>query len=289
MPSITAEIPVSLKAALDAEIARIQGSTTSVITAALAQYLETPTDLLFRISSSGAPMAGAHSAEMHGVPEWVQLRSLARTIKEHTLARLDQYLEQFEDNARSNGITVHWACDGAEHNRIVHGILKDHGAKSLVRSKSMAAAECGLRAYLTSVGIELIETDLGERIQPLDPEDPRDASDVRYLAEAQREATRRLILAADAGMTGCDFAVAETGTVVICTNDRNASLSANVPKLHIASVGIEKIIPRLEHLGVFVRLVSRSALGSLITRYTSHFRGPRAGGEMHVVLVDNAH
>ena len=112
-------------------------------------------------------------------------------------------------------------------------------------------------------------------------------SDVHYLAEAQREATHPLILNADAGMTGCNFAVAETGTFVVCTNEGNADLSANVPKLHIASIGIEKIIPRLEHLAVFVRLLSRSALGSPITQYTSHFRGPRTGGEMHVVLVDN--
>ncbi|MEI9985380.1 MAG: LUD domain-containing protein [Aliidongia sp.] len=111
--------------------------------------------------------------------------------------------------------------------------------------------------------------------------------DVHYLAEAQREATRPLILGADAGMTGGNFIVAETGGFVVCTNEGNADLSANVPKLHIASIGIEKIIPRLEHLAVFVRLLSRSALGSPMTQYTSHFRGPRAGGEMHVVLVDN--
>jgi L-lactate dehydrogenase complex protein LldF len=110
---------------------------------------------------------------------------------------------------------------------------------------------------------------------------------VHYLAEAQREATRPLILAADAGMTGCNFAVAETGTFVVCTNEGNADLSANVPKLHIASIGIEKIIPRFEHLAVFVRLLSRSALGSPVTQYTSYFRGPREGGEMHIVLVDN--
>ncbi len=251
--------------------------------------------------------------EMHGIPEWEELRSLASAIKEHTLTRLDEYLEQFEANARSNGITVHWARDAAEHNRIVHSILKDHGARSLIKSKSMLTEECGFRAYMASVGIEVIETDLGERIQQLDNEDPSHVvvpavhklrtdvaevfsrtlgtdpgnSDVHYLAEAQRQATRPLILAADAGMTGCNFAVAETGTFVVCTNEGNADLSANVPRLHIASIGIEKIIPRLEHLSVFVRLLSRSALGSPMTQYTSHFRGPRAGGEMHVVLVDN--
>jgi L-lactate dehydrogenase complex protein LldF len=251
--------------------------------------------------------------EMHGIPEWEELRALASAIKEHTLTHLDEYLGQFEANARSNGIQVHWARDAAEHNKIVHGILRDHGAKSLIKSKSMLTEECSFRHYMASVGIEVIETDLGERIQQLDKEDPSHVvvpavhklrtdvaevfsrtigtdpgnSDVHYLAEAQREATRPLILNADAGMTGANFVVAETGTFVVCTNEGNADLSANVPKLHIASIGIEKIIPRLEHLAVFVRLLSRSALGSPVTQYTSHFRGPRAGGEMHVVLVDN--
>jgi L-lactate dehydrogenase complex protein LldF len=251
--------------------------------------------------------------EMHVIPEWETLRALASAIKEHTLTHLDGYLEQFETQAQSNGVHVHWARDAAEHNRTVHGILRDHGARSLIKSKSMLTEECGMRHYMASVGIDVIETDLGERIQQLDNEDPShvvvpavhklrtdvaevfaktigtdpDNSDVHYLAESQREATRPLILGADAGMTGCNFAVAETGTVTVCTNEGNADLSANVPKLHIASIGIEKVIPRLEHLAVFVRLLSRSALGSPITQYTSHFRGPRAGGEMHFVLVDN--
>src|SRR5246127_661818 len=251
--------------------------------------------------------------EMHVITEWEVLRALASAIKEHTLTHLDEYLEQFEAQALSNGVHVHWARDAAEHNRTVHGILRDHGARSLIKSKSMLTEECGMRHYMASVGIEVIETDLGERIQQLDNEDPShvvvpavhklrtdvaevfaktigtdpDNSDVHYLAEAQREATRPLILAADAGMTGCNFAVAETGTFVVCTNEGNADLSANVPKLHIASIGIEKMIPRLEHLAVFVRMLSRSALGSPITQYTSHFRGPRQGGEMHMVLVDN--
>ncbi len=251
--------------------------------------------------------------EMHVIPEWEELRSLASAIKEHTLTHLDEYLEQFEANAKSQGIHVHWARDAAEHNRTVHGILTDHGAKSLIKSKSMLTEECGFRHYMASVGIGVIETDLGERIQQLDNEDPSHVvvpavhklrtdvaqvfaktigtdpnnDDVHYLAEAQRDSNRPLILAADAGMTGCNFAVAETGSVVVCTNEGNADLSANVPKLHIASIGIEKIIPRLEHLAVFIRLLSRSALGSPITQYTSHFRGPREGGEMHFVLVDN--
>ena len=251
--------------------------------------------------------------EMHVLPEWEELRSLASAIKEHTLTRLDEYLNQFETNARANGIHVHWAIDAADHNRIVLGILQDHGAKRLIKSKSMLTEECNFREFMEEHGVEVIETDLGERIQQLDGEAPShvvvpavhklrtdvarvfaeklgsdpSTSDVHYLAERQRQATRPLILSADAGMTGANFAVAETGTFVVCTNEGNADLSANTPPLHIASIGIEKVIPRLDHLAVMIRLLSRSALGAPITQYTSHFRGPRKGGEMHVVLVDN--
>jgi L-lactate dehydrogenase complex protein LldF len=248
-----------------------------------------------------------------GIEEWEELRELASQIKAHTLAHLGEYLEEFEAAAIANGVHVHWAFDGAEHNRIVHDILKDHGARNIIKSKSMLTDECGFREYMAAAGIEVVETDLGERIQQLDNEGPSnivgpaihktrgdvaevfartlgsdpDNEDVHYLAEVQREATRPIILGADAGMTGCNFAVAETGGVTVCTNEGNADLSANTPPLHIASVGIEKLIPRVEHLGVFVRLLSRSALGSPMTQYTSHFRGARQGGEMHIVLVDN--
>jgi L-lactate dehydrogenase complex protein LldF len=251
--------------------------------------------------------------EMHGMPEWEELRRLASAIKEHTLTHLDQYLEQFETNARANGVHVHWAKDAEEHNTIVLGILRDHNAKRLIKSKSMLTEECNFREFMDAHGIEVIETDLGERIQQLDGEAPShvvapavhklrtdvarlfaeklgsdpESRDIHYLAETQRDATRPLILSADAGMTGANFAVAETGTFVTCTNEGNADLSANTPPLHIASIGIEKIIPCLDDLAVFVRLLSNSALGSPITQYTSHFRAPRKGGEMHVVLVDN--
>jgi L-lactate dehydrogenase complex protein LldF len=96
-----------------------------------------------------------------GIPEWEELRDLASQIKAHTLSNLDRYLEEFEANAKANGVHVHWAADGAEHNRIVHSILKDHGAKSLIKSKSMLTEECGFRHYMAGTGIEVIETDLG--------------------------------------------------------------------------------------------------------------------------------
>src|ERR1700692_4525223 len=117
-------------------------------------------------------LRGKRDRQMHSIPEWEELRTLASAIKEHTLTHLDQYLEQFERSARANGVQVHWAKDGAEHNRIVHGILREHGAKTLIKSKSMLTEECGFRPYMAAAGIEVIETDLGERIQQLDNEDP---------------------------------------------------------------------------------------------------------------------
>ena len=251
--------------------------------------------------------------ESESLPEWQELRTLASQIKEHTLTHLADYLEEFERNAQMNGVTVHWARDAAEHNQLVYDLLRTRGARTLVKAKSMLTEECEMREFLGPRGIEVIETDLGERIQQLDNEPPSHIvvpavhklrtdvaavfartlgtdpanSDVHYLAESQRRTTRPHFLAADAGMIGANFAVAETGTVVVCTNEGNADLSVHLPKLYIASVGIEKLLPRIEHLGVFVRMLSRNALGSPITQITSHFRAPRPGTEMHIVLVDN--
>jgi L-lactate dehydrogenase complex protein LldF len=258
-------------------------------------------------------LRGKRDRESAALPEWEALRTLASAIKEHTLSHLAHYLEEFEANAVANGVTVHWARDAAEHNQVVLDILASRGAKRLVKSKSMLTDECDMRPFLEARGIEVMETDLGERIQQLDGEPPShivvpavhklrgdvsrvfsrtigtDAgnSDVHYLAESQRVHTRPSFLQADAGMTGANFAVAETGAVVVCTNEGNADLSVHLPGLYIASIGIEKVIPKVEHLGVFVRMLSRSALGSPITQLTSHFRKPRAGQEMHVILVDN--
>ncbi len=247
------------------------------------------------------------------IPEWEQLRSLASAIKEHTLTHLGDYLEEFEKKATANGMVVHWARDAAEHNQIVFDILESHRATILVKSKSMLTDECEMRPFLENRGIEIVETDLGERIQQLDDEPPSHIvvpavhklrgdvaevfartigtdpanSDIPYLAESQRSHTRPYYLKAQAGMTGANFAIAETGSFVVCTNEGNADLGVNLPPLHIASIGIEKLLPKIEHLGVFVRMLSRSALGSPITQITSHFRAPRPGTEMHVVLVDN--
>ena len=279
---------------------------------AAKQFLDSPEHAASHDTRVWA-MRERRDAAMETIEEWEELRDLASQIKTHALTHLDEYLEQFADNAAANGVHVHWASDAADHNRIVHEIFKDHGVQKVIKSKSMLMEECGFRHYMEGVGIDIVETDLGERIQQLDAEDPShvvvpsvhkmrsdvaqvfsetigsdpDNDDAYYLTEQQRQHTRPLILDADAGMTGANFAVAETGGFVVCTNEGNADLSANVPNLHVASIGIEKIVPKLSDMGVFIRLLSRSALGSPITQYTSHFRAPKQDGEMHIVLVDN--
>jgi L-lactate dehydrogenase complex protein LldF len=247
------------------------------------------------------------------LPEWEELRERAARIKAHTRARLADYLEQFEREATARGAKVHWARDADEHNRIVHAILAERSITRLVKSKSMLTEECHLNAYLVARGVEVVDTDLGERIVQLAGEPPSHivlpaihkkkeeigelfhrtigteagASDPSYLTGAARVHLREKFLAAQAGLTGVNFAVAETGGVVVCTNEGNADMGTSFPPVHIACMGVEKIVPRLEDLSVFVRLLARSATGQPITTYTSHFHGPMAGGELHVVIVDN--
>jgi L-lactate dehydrogenase complex protein LldF len=247
------------------------------------------------------------------VADWEALREAAAGIKRHALSRLAEYLEDFERNAQALGAHVHWARDAAEHNAIVHGLLAERGVTRLVKSKSMLTEECKLNPYLEARGVEVVDTDLGERIVQLAHEPPshivmpaihykkeeigelfhihlkteRGLSDPTRLTEAARHHLRDKFLAAGAGLTGVNFAVAETGAVVVCTNEGNADMGTSLPPLHIACMGIEKIVPRERDLGVFLRLLARSATGQPITAYTTHYLGPRAGGELHIVIVDN--
>ena len=247
------------------------------------------------------------------VPDWEALRSAAAGIKRHTLSRLADYLEEFERNAQALGAQVHWARDAAEHNAIVHGLLVDRGVTKLVKAKSMLTEECKLNPYLEARGIEVIDTDLGERIVQLAEEPPSHivmpaihrrkeeigelfqihlrtrpgASDPSYLTEAARHHLRDKFLAAGAGLTGVNFAVAETGGLVVCTNEGNADMGTSLPPLHIACMGVEKLVPRERDLGVFLRLLARSATGQPVTAYSTHYQGPRPGAELHIVIVDN--
>lgn len=262
--------------------------------------------------------------------EWEDLREAADKIKRHTVTHLADYLEKFEQNATRNGAIVHWAKDAEEYNQIVLRILRQHEVKKVVKSKSMLTEECHLNDHLIQQGIDVVETDLGERIlqlMELAPshivmpaihitreqvaecfrqkgiikehgthaaegilpagEDPNQSSDPTFLTRAARYHLRDNFMTAECGMTGANFGIAETGDIVVCTNEGNADMSTSVPKLHIVSMGIEKLIPNYEAMGVFQRLLARHGTGQATTVYTSHFRGPRPGGEMHIILVDN--
>jgi L-lactate dehydrogenase complex protein LldF len=249
----------------------------------------------------------------HKVKGWEELRSLASQIKANVLSDLDDYLIRFEKRALYNGVQVHWAVDAEEHNEIVLNILKENKAKKVVKSKSMLTEECHLNPYLATHGIETVDTDLGEHIVQLAEEAPshivlpaihkkKEEVDLlfqehlgtkpcngnpEYLTEEARKHLRKKFLQADAAITGVNFAVAETGDFVVCTNEGNADMGAHLAPVHIACMGIEKIIPKQEHLGVFLRLLARSATGQPITTYSSHFRKPRKGTKMHIVIVDN--
>ncbi|MEN8187952.1 MAG: LUD domain-containing protein, partial [Bacteroidota bacterium] len=247
------------------------------------------------------------------IPEWEKLREYASKIKLHTLSDLDNYLIEFEENALKNGVKVHWAKNADEHNQIIESILQQHKVKKVVKSKSMLTEECNLNPYLESKNIEVIDTDLGERIIQLREEPPshivmpaihikkeevsdlfhekwqteKGNNDPVYLTYQARLSLRKDFLTADAAITGVNFALAETGEVIVCTNEGNADMGTHISPLQIHSMGIEKLIPKREHLGVFTRMLARNATGQPITVYTSHFRKPKPNSEMHIVLVDN--
>ena len=250
-----------------------------------------------------------------GLDEWEQLRAKASAIKRHTITHLDEYLDQFATNAEKNGVIVHWAKDAQEFNEIVYGILKKHDVKKMVKSKSMLTEECEMNPYLESKGIEVVETDLGERIIQLKGQKPshivmpaihlnhddvgelfeekgisteKGNHDPTYLTYMARLSLRNEFLTADAGMTGANFGIAATGDIVVCTNEGNADMSTSCPKLHIAAIGLEKVIPDYDSLAVFQRMLCRAGTGQPTTTYTSHFRKARpTAHEMHIILVDN--
>ncbi len=248
----------------------------------------------------------------HQIPEWETLRETASAIKDNVISNLHQYLLQFEAGALKNGVKVHWAADAEEHNAIVYSILKAKEITQLVKSKSMLTEECRLNEYLNERGIDVINSDLGEYIQQIDNEPPshivlpcihkrkeeigelfhehlgteKGLSDPTLLTRVARKHLRNIFLSRRGALTGVNFAIAETGEFVVCTNEGNADMGAHLSEVHIASMGIEKIIPERKHLGVFLRLLARSAIGQPITIYSSHFRKPREGQEMHIILVD---
>lgn len=246
------------------------------------------------------------------------MRDLAAEIKQHTLDHLDYYLDQFIDNAKKTGTTVHFAKDGDQANAIAVAIARNHRCRLCVKSKSMVTEETRLVPQLQAAGCETIETDLGEFIIQLDHDAPshivapmihKDKAavarvferelgaeyneDPEQLTQIARRYLRQKYRQADLGVTGGNFLVAESGSIVLCTNEGNGRFCTSAPKIHVALVGIEKLVPGFEHLAVLLKLLSRSSTGQVLTCYTQIITGPKRAHEhdgpeqLHLILLDN--
>lgn len=249
---------------------------------------------------------------------WERYRQKGQEIKEHTVSNLDYYLELLSRRVEGNGGAVHFASDTEEATKIVLDLAKTRGVKSVVKSKSMLSEEIGLNRALDLQGIEAVETDLGEYIIQLAGETPfhiiapamhkskeevgelffkelhtRRLTEIDEMASAARTALRQKFLDADMGISGVNFAVAETGTVVIVTNEGNGRMCTSLPRIHVALMGMEKVVPALEDMAVMLRLLPRAATGQRITSYVTFVSGPRRRSdedgpdEFHLVIMDN--
>jgi len=246
------------------------------------------------------------------------VRERARGIKDDTLAELDKHLETLEASVQARGGQVHWADDGPAACEIVRGILKRCGARKVVKSKSMTSEEIHLNHALEEADVEVVETDFGEYIIQVAGHRPShivgpalhlSAADVagilspvageplpperEPLAAFARRKLRAEFAAADAGITGANFAIAETGTIVLVSNEGNARLTTTLPRVHIAIMGMEKVIPKWSDLPYFLKVLARAATGQKLSVYTSLVTGPRRPGELegpeefHLVILDN--
>ncbi|MFV0385026.1 LUD domain-containing protein, partial [Paracoccus sp. (in: a-proteobacteria)] len=259
------------------------------------------------------------AAAIEAFPEFEAARARGRAIKDHVIANLGHYLEQFERNATTSGAQVHWAADDVEARAIVTRICLEAKAKLVTRSKSMLGEEIGLPHALADAGIERVETDLAEHIIQLAGEAPSHiiwpamhrtreqvadlfkaghtpppaAEDPASMVQSARTQLRTKFLAADVGISGANFLVADTGATCTVTNEGNAELTTTPPRIHIVTAGIEKIVPSTAHAVALLRLLVRSATGGELTQYTTFHCGPKRAGdadgpeEMHIVLVDN--
>jgi L-lactate dehydrogenase complex protein LldF len=250
--------------------------------------------------------------------DWEQLRATAKAIKDHTLAHLDTYLLRLEERVTAAGGHVHWAQDAAEANAIVSALVRATGADQVVKVKSMATQEIGLNEALAADGITAIETDLAELIVQLGHDRPshilvpaihRNRSEIREifrqempdapagltddpaeLAAAAREHLRRVFLSAKVGVSGANFAIAETGSLVVVESEGNGRMCLTLPETLISVVGIEKVLPSWRDLEVFLAVLPRSSTAERMNPYTSIWSGPAPGDgprDFHLVLLDN--
>ncbi len=273
-----------------------------------------------------ARLVSSRDVGIGGFPQADQIRDHARAIRAHTITRLDYYLARFEEAVRARGGHVHWAATASDAVSIVADISRQYGAKTAVKSKSMVSEEIELNAALGAAGVDVLETDLGEFVVQIDGDHPShivapiihksrrdiaklfqeklqasdaDVADVPQMTAFARRRLRDGFLKADMGISGGNFGVAETGSLCICTNEGNGRLTTTLPRVHVALMGIERIVPSLADLGIMLQVLGRSATGQKLTVYSNIITGPRRQGmetegdesdgpdHLHIVLVDN--
>ena len=265
-----------------------------------------------------ANFVDARASASAELPNFEDIRDAATGIRESVLNDLDGYLLRFEEAAFARGAVVHWAETAADANRIVGEIAAANGVRKIVKSKSMVSEECGLNDFLEARGLTVLETDLGEYILQLAHEAPshivapvlhkslEEISELFAQAHHQprktaipelcreaREVLRPGFLSADMGISGANFIVAESGSVLIVTNEGNGRLITTLPRIHVAITGIEKVVPTLADVSTLLRLLPRSATGQSITNYVSVLTGTKASDDLdgpeqfHIILLDN--
>jgi L-lactate dehydrogenase complex protein LldF len=275
-------------------------------------------NLQIALSRLGETLALGNKTAFEQLPGSSLLRDKARAIKDETLAHLDAHIEQLERAVIARGGQVHFADNGADAVEIVQQIVRERGVKRIVKSKSMVTEEIHLNKHLEESGVEVTETDFGEFIIQVAGERPSHlvgpalhktaeemctllserfnvplTKEPHVMAQFARGYLRQKFAEADMGITGGNFLVAETGTVVIISNEGNARLTSSVPRILVSIVGIEKVIPKLADLPIFLKVLARAATGQKMSIYTSLVNGPRKPGEIdgpeefHLVLLDN--
>jgi L-lactate dehydrogenase complex protein LldF len=267
---------------------------------------------------------GYRRAGLDRLPHADAWRDHARRLRAHTISRLDSYLDQFAESVQKNGGHAYYAATAADAVRYVRDLALAKGVKSIVKSKSMITEEIELNHHLEAAGLRVVETDLGEYIVQLAHDRPShivmpimhmnrqqvadlfrrtlgatdaDVADIPAMTQLARRVLRGEFITADMGISGVNFAVAETGSITTCTNEGNGRLSTTMPRIHVAMMGIERIVPTVHDLGVMLQVLARSATGQNLTVYTNVVNGPRPAtgdraegdgpDEFHVVMLDN--
>ncbi len=283
-----------------------------------AEFLKNETKGLYEPHGAKSLGEAAERSTKHNqslaaaIPHWQDWRAAANAIKQYAIANLDKLLVEFERNITARGATVLWAADAEEANRYVLEIANEHNVKTVVKSKSMVSEEMELNHKFEAVGVRPVETDLGEYLVQLAHQRPvhivtpalhMSAADVgrlfqeklneefseehQHLTNIARKHLREDFIQAEMGVSGVNFAIADTGTFCVVENEGNAGLSTSAPPIHVAIMGIEKVIPSIHYLPVFLNLLARSGTGQKLTTYTHLFHGTTPGRKLYVIIIDN--